>query len=295
MDRVSWEEWVKALLEAAQELEDAGFSMKINPLKDETAFYNLLALSGAEWRKDDQVNEEGPGMGKALGDEASYSPLQIHMDTWGEEIPEDTDVTVINSPFAPEFQNIDRDDLIELITTDPKLAAKAGIIVANSNTGYENWSTWEMVQDPNTPQYLDYVQQFTNVVEPPVSTTTTTIPTTTTTLPPNNEERILETTPEEKREYESQVGPNVEEQDSFEAAIAKTDIARGNSPDKVIIKKTDPNYRKGQFLKYFDRVTSFKKPDPSTFKQPAIAEQDEIKFPFGTPVTTQEVLDLLEP
>lgn len=292
MDRVSWEEWVKALLEAAQELEDAGFSMKINPLKDETAFYNLLALSGAEWRKGDQVNEEGPGMGKALGDEPSYSPLQINMDTWGKEIPEDTDVTVINSPFAPEFKNIDRDDLIELITTDPKLAAKAGIIVANSNTGYENWSTWEMVQDANTPQYLEYVQQFSNVIEPPVPTTTTT-----TTLPPSQgrEERILEATPEEKREYESQVGPYVEANTSFEEAKLKTDIARGNSPDMVKIKKTDPNYRKGQFLKYFDRVTSFKKPDPSTFTQPAIAEQEEIKFPFGTPVTTQEVLDLLEP
>ena len=69
----------------------------------------------------------------------------------------------------------------------------------------------------------------------------------------------------------------------------------GTPPQDMKINKLNPKYRSSQFLKYFDRVTSFKKPDPSTFKQPAIAEEDEIKFPFGTPVTTQEVLDLLEP
>lgn len=142
----------------------------------------------------------------------------------------------------------------------------------------------------------DEVTSFFDDTEPPVSTTTTTIPTTTTTLPPSQgrEERILEATPEEKREYESQVGPNVEANTSFEEAKLKTDIARGNSPDMVKIKKTDPNYRKGQFLKYFDRVTSFKKPDPSTFTQPKVEEQ-EITFPYGRPVNIDEVIDLLEP
>ena len=165
MDRVSWDEWVKAILEAAQELQDAGFKMKNNPLTDETVFYNLIALSAAEWRKDDQVNEEGPGMGKALGPEESYSPLQIYMTTWGKEIPKGKDVTVINNEYVSEFQNIDKDELISLITTNPKLAAKAGIIVANSKKGFENWSTWDMVQDKDTQQYIEYAQKFSNTTK----------------------------------------------------------------------------------------------------------------------------------
>ena len=290
MEKVSWGRWTLALVKAANELREAGFQMSKDPSQDESVFHNLLALSAAEWRKGDEVDTEGPGMGKALGGEESYSPLQIYMTTWGKEIPEDTDVTVINNKFVPEFQGITKDELIDLITTDVDLAAKAGIIVLNSKKGYENWSTWSMVQDADTPQYLDYVTQFSNDIDrglDPVDPTTTVPDTTTTTMPETTTTTMPEDTDEEPQkvdtsaDFRSQVP---EEAGTYEGALYQTRINRLN-----------PKYRSSQFLKYFDRVTSFKKPDPSTFKQPAIAEEDEIKFPFGTPVTTQEVLDLLEP
>ena len=282
MEKVSWGAWTLALVKAANELREAGFQMSKDPSQDESVFHNLLALSAAEWRKGDEVDAEGPGMGKALGGEESYSPLQIYMTTWGKDTS-DVDVTVINNEFVPEFQGITKDELIDLITTDVDLAAKAGIIVLNSKKGYDNWSTWSMVQDADTPQYLDYVTQFSNDIDrglDPVDPTTTVPDTTTTTMP----ETTTTTEPEQ---------PN-EEIDTTTRSQGITNMF-GTPPQDMKINKLNPKYRSSQFLKYFDRVTSFKKPDPSTFKQPAIAEEDEIKFPFGTPVTTQEVLDLLEP
>jgi hypothetical protein len=283
MEQVSWSRWINAIVTAAKELREAGFSMERDPSADEDVFYNLLALSAAEWRKGDQVNLEGPGMGKALGGEESYSPLQIFMDTWGEDTS-DRDVTVINNEFVPEFQNIDKDDLISLITTDVDLAAKAAIIVLNSNNGYENWSTWSMVQDPKTPQYMDYAKQFSNDltrggqfdddVPPPVDSTTTTS-TTTTTMPPMETDTV-----QEPQEYFSQVPKQAP---SFEEARYQTRINR-----------LSPEYKKDNFLKYFDTVTSFRKKDPSTFKERSVAKPTEINF-MGTPVTTQEIIDLLEP
>jgi len=282
MEKVSWGRWTLALVKAANELREAGFQMSKDPSQDESVFHNLLALSAAEWRKGDEVDAEGPGMGKALGGEESYSPLQIYMTTWGKDTS-DVDVTVINNEFVPEFQGITKDELIDLITTDVDLAAKAGIIVLNSKKGYDNWSTWSMVQDADTPQYLDYVTQFSNDIDrglDPVDPTTTVPDTTTTTVP----ETTTTTEPEQPDE-------------EIDTTTRSQGIVNmfGTPPQDIKINKLNPKYRSSQFLKYFDRVTSFKKPDPSTFKQPAIAEEDEIKFPFGTPVTTQEVLDLLEP
>ncbi len=290
MEKVSWGRWTLALVKAAEELRESGFQMSKDPSQDNEVYQNLIALSAAEWRKGDEVDEEGPGMGKALGGEESYSPLQIFMNVWGKDTS-DVDVTVINNEFVPEFQGITKDELIDLITTDVELAAKAGIIVLNSKKGYENWSTWSIVQSEDSTQYIDYAKQYDNDLlrgsqfdgdEPvtPTETTTTTMPeTTTTTMPEDTEEEPQKV--DTSADFRSQVP---EEAGTYEGALYQTRINRLN-----------PKYRSGQFLKYFDRVTSFKKPDPSTFKQPAIAEEDEIKFPFGTPVTTQEVLDLLEP
>ena len=290
MEKVSWGRWTLALVKAAEELRESGFQMSKDPSQDNEVYQNLIALSAAEWRKGDEVDEEGPGMGKALGGEESYSPLQIFMNVWGKDTS-DVDVTVINNEFVPEFQGITKDELIDLITTDVELAAKAGIIVLNSKKGYENWSTWSIVQSEDSTQYIDYAKQYDNDLlrgsqfdgdEPvtPTETTTTTMPeTTTTTMPEDTEEKPQKV--DTSADFRSQVP---EEAGTYEGALYQTRINRLN-----------PKYRSGQFLKYFDRVTSFKKPDPSTFKQPAIAEEDEIKFPFGTPVTTQEVLDLLEP
>ena len=60
------------------------------------------------------------------------------------------------------------------------------------------------------------------------------------------------------------------------------------------MRRLNPNFRKDQFLKNFDNVTRFKKKDPTQFRTRPVVEEDEIKFPFCTPVTSQEVLDLLE-
>ena len=60
------------------------------------------------------------------------------------------------------------------------------------------------------------------------------------------------------------------------------------------MRRLNPNFRKDQYLKNFDNVTRFKKKDPTQFRTRPVVEEDEIKFPFGTPVTSQEVLDLLE-
>ena len=289
MEKVSWGRWTLALVKAAEELREAGFQMSKDPSQDNEVYQNLIALSAAEWRKGNEVDMEGPGMGKAIGNEESYSPLQIFMNVWGKDTS-DVDVTIINNEFVPEFQGITKDELIDLITTDVELAAKAGIIVLNSKKGYDNWSTWSIVQSEDSTQYIDYAKQFDNDLlrgsqfdgdEPitPTDTTTTTMPeTTTTTMPEDTDEEPQKV--DTSADFRSQVP---EEAGTYEGALYQTRINRLN-----------PKYRSSQFLKYFDRVTSFKKPDPSTFKQPAIAEEDEIKFPFGTPVTTQEVLDLLE-
>lgn len=197
MEVVLWGLWINSILQAAEELEEAGFVMTRNPLTDNEVFQNILALSGAEWRAGNNVvPEKGPGMGRSkLHDEESYSPLQINMATWGKDTS-DVDVTVINSPYVEEFQNITREDLIELITTDPKLAAKAGLIVLNSKNGYDNWTTWDaFVNNPDTPSFKEYASQFSNdptrglpPIEPPPESTTTT----STTVPTQEEPEVEE-------------------------------------------------------------------------------------------------------
>jgi hypothetical protein len=87
-------------------------------------------------------------------------------------------------------------------------------------------------------------------------------------------------TVQEPQEYSSQVPKQAP---SFEEARYQTRINR-----------LRPEYKKDNFLKYFDTVTSFKKKDPQTFKERSVAKPTEINF-MGTPVTTQEIIDLLEP
>lgn len=239
MEFVLWSVWMNAILAAASELEEAGFDMSKNPLTSNEVFHNVLALSGAEWRAGNNViPEKGPGMGRsALHDEESYSPLQINMATWGKDTS-DVDVTVINSPYVEEFQNITKEELIDLITTDPKLAAKAGLIVLNSKNGYDNWTTWDaFVNNPDTPAFLDYAEQFSNdpdrgIPEPSetfdptegmeedMTTTNTTVPPTTTTTVPDVKEPSQ---PERNLEYESQVPGQAP---SFEQAQYDTRIDR---------------------------------------------------------------------
>jgi len=276
MEKVSWSRWTLALVKAATELREAGFVMSKDPSQDNEVYQNLIALSAAEWRKGNQVDMDGPGMGKAIGGEESYSPLQIYMPVWGKDTS-DRDVTIINNEFVPEFQGIDKQGLIDLISTDVELAAKAAIIVLNSKKGYDNWSTWSVVQNEDTSQYIDYAKQFDNDLErgsqfdddePVTPTTTTTIPPTTTTVP------------------EETQNDTDDEIDTTTRSAGITNMF-GTPPQDYKPTKT------GTFLKYFDTVTSFKKPDPTKFKTKKVDEQ--IQFPSGRPVNIEEVLDLLEP
>lgn len=276
MEKVSWGRWTLALVKAAEELRESGFQMSKDPSQDNEVYQNLIALSAAEWRKGNEVDMDGPGMGKALGGEESYSPLQIYMPVWGKDTS-DRDVTIINNEFVPEFQGIDKQGLIDLISTDVELAAKAAIIVLNSKKGYDNWSTWSVVQNEDTPQYIDYAKQFDKDLdrgsqfdndEPVTPTTTTTIPPTTTTVP------------------EETQNDTDDEIDTTTRSAGITNMF-GTPPQDYKPTKT------GTFLKYFDTVTSFKKPDPTKFKTKKVDEQ--IQFPSGRPVNIEEVLDLLEP
>ena len=147
-----------------------------------------------------------------------------------------------------------------------------------------------MMQNADTPQNLDYVTQFSNEIDrgtDPVDPTTTVPDTTTTTVPDTTTTTMPEDTDEEPQKVDTSA--------DFRSQVPEEAGTYGGAIFQTRMNRLSPKFRSSQFLKYFDRVTSFKKPDPSTFKQPAIAEEDEIKFPFGTPVTTQEVLDLLEP
>ena len=121
--------------------------MSKDPSQDNEVYQNLIALSAAEWRKGDEVDMDGPGMGKAIDQEKNHTLHYKYTCQYGDKDTSDKDVTIINNEFVPEFQGIDRQGLIDLISTDVDLAAKAAIIVLNSRKGYDNWSTWSIVQN----------------------------------------------------------------------------------------------------------------------------------------------------
>lgn len=160
-EQIPWIDWINEIVAAAVELKEAGMPLDLDPSEDLQVLHNMIAISAAEWRKGNQVDLDGPGMGKAIGDEKSYSPAQIYEQTWGKDTS-DVDVTVINNKFVPEFQNIDGPKLSSLISENPTLAAKAYLIVLQSANGYDNWSTWKsFVTNPKTPQFIDYAKQYT--------------------------------------------------------------------------------------------------------------------------------------
>lgn len=157
--QIPWEEWARLLVEVAVELKESGMELKEDPSEDVQALRNIIAISAAEWRKGDDVNLDGPSMGKALGDEESYSPVQVYMPVWGVDTTDSGDVTLINSPYVPEFKDIKKDKLIELLSTDTKLAAKAAVILMQNNRGYDIWSTWSIVN--KEPAYFEFSKDFT--------------------------------------------------------------------------------------------------------------------------------------
>ena len=153
-EQIPWEEWIGLLVTSAIELKE-------DPSEDIQALRNIIAISAAEWRKGNDVNPDGPGMGKALGDEESYSPVQIFMPVWGKDTS-DKDVTLINSPFVPEFKGINKEELIDFISTNKNLAAKAAVIMMQNNRGYDIWSTWQVVTNPENKDYSQNYFDFAN-------------------------------------------------------------------------------------------------------------------------------------
>ena len=159
-EQIPWIDWINEIIAAAEELKEKGAQLAKDPSEDIQVLHNMIAISAAEWRDGNKVNEGGPSMGKALGDEESYSPAQIYKPVWGKDTSS-VDVSIINNPLVPEFQNIDGDKLMELISDDVSLAAKAYVIILQNKRGYDIWSTWDdFVTNPDTPQYLDYAQQY---------------------------------------------------------------------------------------------------------------------------------------
>tara|TARA_R100001015_G_C4633030_1_gene197397 strand:- start:3572 stop:4291 length:720 start_codon:yes stop_codon:yes gene_type:complete len=159
-EQIPWIDWINEIIVAAEELKEKGAELGKDPSEDIQVLHNMIAISAAEWRDGNKVNQDGPSMGKALGDEESYSPAQIYKPVWGKDTSS-VDVSIINNPLVPEFQNIDGDKLMELISDDVSLAAKAYVIILQNKRGYDIWSTWDdFVTNPDTPQYLDYAQQY---------------------------------------------------------------------------------------------------------------------------------------
>ena len=101
-EQIPWIDWINEIVAAAEELKEAGMPLDLDPSEDLQVLHNMIAISAAEWRKGNQVDLDGPGMGKAIGDEKSYSPAQIYEQTWGKDTS-DVDVTVVNNKF--EFLN----------------------------------------------------------------------------------------------------------------------------------------------------------------------------------------------
>jgi hypothetical protein len=146
----------------------------------------------------------------------------------------------------------------------------------------------------NTPDDIGIPEPEEGFIPGPIpSTTTTTVPETTEidTTTRSSTTNQFGTPPQDTREP----NPPKEKRKSL---VDRGNEAFSNLPVGPITQKIrDANQkygRKDSFLKYFDTVTSFRKKDPSTFKERSVAKPTEFNF-MGTPVTTQEIIDLLEP
>ena len=135
-------------------------------------------------------------------------------------------------------------------------------------------------------QYVEYVNtpDDRGIPEPEDGFEPVPIPSTTTTTVPETSE--IDTTT--RSSSTNQFGTPPQDIDTTTRSAATNQF--GTPPQD----KMSPDFKKDSFLKYFDTVTSFRKKDPSTFKERSVAKPTEINF-MGTPVTTQEIIDLLEP
>lgn len=129
------------LIAAATELKAAGMTLEKDPSENFSDLATLISIAYAE-------NEAGMNIGtgqSTLVDEegkreVSFGPFQIN-EFWYKDRADSGDTTVVNNEFTKVFDNASRDDMKTLLQ-DPKNSALAAIIVANSNNGYENWTTY---------------------------------------------------------------------------------------------------------------------------------------------------------
>ncbi len=191
----------------------------------------------------------------------------------------------------------------DLKTNDDKKAMDVMYVLTTQKfANLENDDAQALKKDLEN-QYVEYVNTPDDIGIPepedgfepgPIpSTTTTTVPETSEidTTTRSSTTNQFGTPPQDTREP----NPPKEKRKSL---VDKGNEAFSNLPVGPITQKIrDANekyFKKDSFLKYFDTVTSFRKKDPSTFKERSVAKPTEINF-MGTPVTTQEIIDLLEP
>ena len=129
------------IISAATNLKAAGMTLKEDPSEDFNALATLVAIAYAE---NEQGENIGSGQSREVDDqgkrEVSFGPFQIN-EFWYKDHTDSGDVTVVNNEYTDVFKDASRDDMINLLQ-DPYNSAVAAVIVANSNNGYKNWSTY---------------------------------------------------------------------------------------------------------------------------------------------------------
>jgi hypothetical protein len=129
------------IISAATNLKAAGMTLEEDPSEDFNALATLVAIAYAE---NEQGENIGSGQSREVDDqgkrEVSFGPFQIN-EFWYKDHTDSGDVTVVNNEYTDVFKDASRDDMINLLQ-DPYNSAVAAVIVANSNKGYKNWSTY---------------------------------------------------------------------------------------------------------------------------------------------------------
>jgi len=202
---------------------------------------------------------------------------------------------VFKYTLATKMQDISTDDFKKAIDA-------AYVYTTQKFADLENKDAQALKKDLEN-QYSEYVNtpDDIGIPEPEEGFEPGPIPSTTTTTVPETTE--IDTTTRSSTTNQFGTPPQDTREPNPPKEKRKSLVDRGNEafsnlpvgPITQKIRDANEKYgRKDSFLKYFDTVTSFRKKDPSTFKERSVAKPTEINF-MGTPVTTQEIIDLLEP
>lgn len=128
------------IITAATNLKAAGMTLEQDPSEDFNALATLVAIAYAE-------NEQGENIGTGQSRErqngkreVSFGPFQVN-EFWYTDHTGSGDVTLVNNEYTNIFDDASEKDMRKLLQ-DPYNSAVAAVIIANSNKGYENWSTY---------------------------------------------------------------------------------------------------------------------------------------------------------